>query len=85
MMGTLPHEPEEGEHAGPGAEAPREGAAARGLALEPFEETVQPVAPVIEGIVAGQQLARLRESGTACGSPNAPAAAWRGTNGTELT
>ena len=61
MMGALPHEPEEGEHAGPGGEARREGAAARGLALEPFEEAVQPVARIVEGVVAGKQLARLRE------------------------
>ena len=61
VMGALPHEPEEGEHARPSAEARRERTAAGGLAFEAFEQAVQPVALVVEGVVAGQQFARLRE------------------------
>ena len=57
MMGAFPDEGEEGQDARPRAEAAREVAASGGGAFEPFEQSVQAVALVIERVVAGQQIA----------------------------
>ena len=61
VMGAFPHEREQRQHAGPGAEARGETAAPSAGTFEPLQQAVQPVALVVEGVVAGQQLARLRE------------------------
>ena len=61
VMGAFPHQPEERQHAGPRAEARGKGATPGGATFKLFQQAVQSVALVIEGVVAGQQLARLRE------------------------
>ena len=61
VMGAFLYQPEERQHAGPRAEARGKGAAPGGSTFKLFQQAVQSVALVIEGVVAGQQLARLRE------------------------
>ena len=60
-MGAFLHQPEERQHAGPPTEARGKDAASGGTTLKLLQQAVQSVALVIEGVVAGQQLARLRE------------------------
>ena len=57
VVRAVPDEREERQDAGPSPEAVREVAAARGGPFEPFQQAVQPVALVVEGVVAGQQIA----------------------------
>ena len=61
VMRPFPHECEEGQDARPRAEAAREVATPGGGSFEPFEQSVQAVALVVQRVVAGQQIARLRE------------------------
>ena len=61
VMGAFEHQPEERQHARPRPEARGESATAGGGTFEPLQQAVQPVALVVEGVVARQQLARLGE------------------------
>ena len=61
VMGAIPHESEQRQHAGPRTEARGKGATPCGSTFEPLQQAVQPVALVVERVVARQQLARLRE------------------------
>ena len=60
-MGPLPHEPEQRQDPRPSAVALGQGAGVDGVAFQSFEQAVQAVALVVEGVVPGQQVAGLRE------------------------
>ena len=58
VMGAFPHQSKQREHAGPGTEAIGQRAL---VSVELFEQPVEPVAAVIERVVARQQFARFGE------------------------
>ena len=58
VIGAVPHQAKQGEHARPRAEAIGQRAL---VALELLQQAVQPVAAVIERVVTGQQITRLGE------------------------
>ena len=61
VVGSVPHQPEERQHSRPGPESARQGAGPGRRPFELFQQAVEPVALVIEGVVPGQQFPRLGE------------------------